>query len=131
MKSLLTFSLLLFTVSLQAQMTADHLPSLPSPSVYNPPVYPGGETELLNFIATKLEYPELAQEYSVEGMVVARLQLKPNGEVLNSSIVKSLGYGCDEAVLAVIEQMPAWEPARYDDEAEYGIVYLPVRFSLR
>ncbi|MEM7571948.1 MAG: energy transducer TonB [Bacteroidota bacterium] len=131
MRNLITLSLLLFTFSLQAQMSANQLLLIEEAPVYSAPAFPGGEAELLGYIASKLDYPELAQEYNVEGMVVARLQLNPSGEVQSTTIVKSLGFGCDEAVLEVIDSMPRWQPARYGDQAEYSVVYLPVRFSLR
>lgn len=131
MRNLVTLSLLLFTLGLQAQMSADQLLLTKEPPAYSAPAFPGGEAELLGFIASQLDYPEMAQEYNVEGMVVARLQLKPSGEIQSATIVKSLGFGCDEAVLEAIESMPPWQPARYGDQAEYGVVYLPVRFSLR
>ena len=61
--------------------------------------FPTGEKGLMEYIYKNLKYPELAEEYSVEGMVFVRFAVYENGEIDEVDIVKGLGFGCDEAVV--------------------------------
>lgn len=57
----------------------------------------------------------------------AKVLLSPEGLIGSREIVKGLGYGCDEAVLKLLADMPAWKPLS-DRELE---LIIPVRFVLR
>ncbi|MFN4079549.1 MAG: TonB family protein [Saprospiraceae bacterium] len=97
------------------------------------PVAPTDERVLLSpanmsaYIVANLQYPALAETNKIEGVVQAKILLSPEGLVANSEIVKGLGYGCDEAVLKLLADMPAWKPL--SDRALELII--PVRFVLR
>lgn len=97
------------------------------------PVAPTGEQATLSpanigaYIVANLQYPALAQTNKIEGVVQAKVLLSPEGLIGSSEIVKGLGYGCDEAVLKLLADMPAWKPLS-DRELE---LIIPVRFVLR
>lgn len=129
----LVFIGLAFTFHLSglfAQMPIELVP-LTIESSYSAPAFPGGEEELASFISERLEYPELAIDYSVEGTVVMKLTLGGNGEVQTSEVVQSLGFGCEEAAQSVIDQMPSWRAATRGSRAQESVVFLPIRFRLR
>mgnify|MGYP002864941707 CR=1 FL=1 len=63
------------------------------------------------FVGNHLVYPKLARENSVEGRVELMLLVSAEGKILSAKVVKSLGFGCDEAALAVVGEMPDWSPA--------------------
>jgi TonB family protein len=69
-----------------------------------------------NYIHKHLKYPELASYHSIEGTVRILVLISPEGKITKAEVVKSLGFGCDEAALAVVNQMPQWSPA-----TRYGI----------
>lgn len=60
------------------------------------PVYPGGPRAMSKFISENLSYPEEARLHHIEGMVVLRIEIDFQGNVIQSKILKHLGYGCDE-----------------------------------
>ena len=55
-------------------------------------------------------YPDKALEYKIEGKVKLRVVFSADGRVRNIEVVRSLGYGCDEAAVEAagkIKFMPA------------------------
>jgi TonB family protein len=83
------------------------------------------------YIAENLRYPELARANGIEGTVVAELSLTPAGKVTGVTLIKTLGFGCDAAVVSLLSGMPDWTPGRQDGQAVAQKVTVPVRFRLR
>jgi TonB family protein len=79
--------------------------------IYNftedPPVLVGGR----DVLQSRLRYPALAIEAGVEGRVSVRMAVDETGKMLNPTVIKALGYGCDDEVLRVIRGA-RFEPAR-------------------
>jgi TonB family protein len=116
-KFAISFFLLLLVCALTAQTTtldpgpaiANFTPKTPVRSVrpveaFTAASFPGGHEALLRELGATLEYPELAREYAIEGMVVIRLTLDSSGLIRNRKVVRSLGFGCDEAALAALAE---------------------------
>ncbi|MEM6878919.1 MAG: energy transducer TonB [Bacteroidota bacterium] len=127
---LLGLALQFHITSLAAQMPLE-LVHLTIDEAYSPPVYTGGAEALATYINTHLVYPELAVDYSIEGTVVLKINLDRNGQVASAEIVRSLGFGCEQAALEVVNNMPGWKTATRGNRAEESIVLLPIRFRLR
>ena len=60
------------------------------------PVYPGGPQAMKKFISEQLVYPESAKETRVKGTVTIDYTIDYKGNVIETKIISSLGYGCDE-----------------------------------
>ncbi|MGB3800209.1 MAG: energy transducer TonB [Lewinella sp.] len=91
------------------------------------------ETELTleAYIAERLRYPDLAVDYAVEGEVVISYTIQADGSMADIAVHQRLGYGCDEAALAIFEDMPRWRPAVRDGEAVAVKCYTPIMFHLQ
>ena len=76
--------------------------------VENMPEFPGGRKELVKYIKQNLIYPEEAKEKKVEGQVIVNFVVESNGTLSNIKVVSSLGSGCDEEAIRLINNMPAW-----------------------
>lgn len=68
------------------------------------------------YLQDKVVYPQLAREYAIEGTVSVMVYVSEKGEVDKARILKGLGFGCDEAALKLVYDMPRWTPA-----SNYGI----------
>lgn len=66
------------------------------------PRYRGGEEALRKFIKDHLQYPQSALEHKIEGVVEASYDVDGNGRIKNVKVLESLGYGCDEEVVRLI-----------------------------
>ena len=95
------------------------------------PIYPDGDHELMEFIAANVDYPKEAIEKGIEGRVFVKFIVEPDGSISNASIVRGIGYGCDEEAIRVIESMPAWEPGRKNGKVVRVSMTAPVSFNLR
>ena len=68
--------------------------------VENPPVLIGG----IAAVQSQIVYPPLALKAGIEGRVIVQFVIDKNGQVLNPTVVRGIGGGCDEeAVRAVLK----------------------------
>ncbi|MEM1216719.1 MAG: energy transducer TonB [Bacteroidota bacterium] len=92
------------------------------------------QQQLMKFVYDNLVYPDSAKQAGIEGVVVVQYIVEKNGSVSSERIVKSLGYGCDEAALNVIRSMRAKGIKYYPGPSRGRPVRvtfnLPVRFEL-
>mgnify|MGYP000591654406 CR=1 FL=1 len=120
------------------------------------PQFPGGDRELLSFIAKNLHYPTIAQENGIQGKVFVRFVVSATGDVKDVKVMRSLDPYCDKEAIRVIQSLPKWIPGRqngrnvpvyytvpitfkltiisiYDDEAVYCIIgcFVAAAFGLR
>jgi TonB family protein len=136
----LTLSLVAQTVDTPAMAQAtgpEELPVLTSRTATAPvmnrmaPAFPGGNEGFTDFLATELDYPEIAREYAVEGTVVVEVEVLPTGKVEVTGVKRSLFAPLDEAALAAAARLPRMLPAVKDGVAISRTMYIPFRFSLR
>jgi len=83
-----------------------------------------------NYLQTNLRYPEDAQKRGVEGTVKVQFTVDTEGNPTDFTIKKSLGYGCDEEAIRLIEEGPLWQPATRNGDFEPDQVTVKVRFKL-
>ena len=60
------------------------------------PQFPGGDRELLSFIAKNLHYPTIAQENGIQGKVFVRFVVSATGDVKDVKVMRSLDPYCDK-----------------------------------
>lgn len=82
------------------------------------------------YIDENLVYPDLAIENNIEGSVLLSLKLAANGQVTDIEVAQSLGYGCDEAALELVKNMPNWTPASSYGRSSPARIVLKVNFDL-
>ncbi len=98
--------------------------------VEKPPQYPGGQKELLNYLYKNLTYPEIARENGIEGTVVLKLIIEPDGSISEVEVLRKIGGGCEEEAIRVVKQMPKWEPGMQNERKVRVSVALPIKFEL-
>ncbi len=80
-------------------------------------------------IAKNVVYPVEAKKAGVEGRVVIQALVDENGDVIKTSVVKSLGSGCDEAALKAIKKTK-FTPGMNKGKKVKAEVTIPVSFKL-
>ncbi|OFY87365.1 MAG: hypothetical protein A3F72_03960 [Bacteroidetes bacterium RIFCSPLOWO2_12_FULL_35_15] len=93
------------------------------------PMYQKGNFALQDFIKENLEYPRQAQLSNIQGKVVVRFVVEPSGLVTNIGIDKSLGGGCDQEALRIIE-MIKWYPGMNNEKLVRVQMTYPIYFVL-
>ncbi|MCC7467161.1 MAG: TonB family protein [Saprospiraceae bacterium] len=74
----------------------------------------GGWNTFNEYLRKNARLPEQARQNNVSGTVRVRFTLDANGKPSDFQIVKSLGFGCDEAARRLIEQY-SWQPGQNNE----------------
>lgn len=99
-------------------------------SVQEMPKYKGGSTKLYEYIYGNIEYPELAREMGVTGIVYVNFVVRSDGSIDNVNITRGIGYGCDKEVLKMMKAMPDWIPGEQRGRKVNVEYNLSVKFKL-
>ena len=87
--------------------------------------------KLVRFITNYLQYPDSAKEEGIEGTVYVSFVVDANGLVGNIELLKDIGYGCGEAAMQLVKEMPRWEPATEAGTPVSVRLNLPIQFKLK
>ncbi len=67
------------------------------------PIYKGGKTAMDTLIKQSMVYPKAALKHNIEGSVYVRYGIDYRGKVVETKVLSSLGYGCDEEACRIIQ----------------------------
>jgi len=95
------------------------------------PSFPGGEEELLKFMAENTKYPPLARENGLQGNVFITFVVDERGRIDKVKVLRGIGGGCDEEAIRVVKAMPQWKPGKQRGMPVRVQYNLPFRFTLR
>jgi protein TonB len=104
-------------------------PEIPSETkvfivVEEKPEYPGGLPALFKFIGENLQYPSEAQINNIEGKVILKFVVSPDGSVDRIEILRSIDPLLDNEAIRVVKTLPKFKPGKQ------GGVPVPVWFML-
>jgi protein TonB len=94
------------------------------------PQYPGGESELMSYIAKNLKYPVIAQENGIQGKVILRFVVSKSGQVDKIEVVRSLDPACDKEAVRVVRTLQRWIPGKQNGVNVSVYYTLPIAFKL-
>jgi len=94
------------------------------------PEFPGGLSQLYAFMGKNIKYPQLAKETNIQGTVFVNFIVEKDGSISNVTILRSIGGGCDEEAIRVVQAMPKWKPGMQMGEPVRVSYNLPVKFTL-
>ena len=95
------------------------------------PQYPGGEKELLKFIAQNTQYPELAKAGNIEGKVILRFVVNTEGNTEDISVLKSVHPVLDAEAARVVGMLKGFVPGHQNGKAVDVYYKVPITFALR
>ena len=105
--------------------------SKPYTMVEQMPQFPGGEKELLSYIAKNLHYPTVAAENGVQGKVFIRFVVSALGTVEGVEVIRSLDPYCDKEAMRVVATLPQWIPGKQNGRNVPVYYTLPIIFKLQ
>ncbi|WP_373548998.1 energy transducer TonB [Haliscomenobacter sp.] len=85
---------------------------------------------LQKYLAEQLEYPTIAKENGIQGIVVIQFVVNEEGKITNPFIAKDIGGGCGEEALRVVRSMPEWLAGKQRGVPVKVQMNLPVKFKL-
>jgi protein TonB len=95
------------------------------------PEFPGGQQELMKYIAKNIRYPESARRMGVEGTVYISFVINKEGKVSDIQVMKGISKDCDEEATRVIGTLPDWKPGKQNGMPVLVRFSLPIRFKLQ
>lgn len=129
MKSLLflfTTFLSLTTFAQVEQQTKENITT--NPEIY--PEYEGGQAALFQYLIDNLKYPADAKANCVKGTVFVKFVINESGSVIDATVARGIGSGCDEEALRVINAMPTWKPGTQNNKPIAVAFTLPIKFDM-
>ncbi len=107
----------------------------PKPTIYTyveqPPIFPGGEDKLMEYLGNNLKYPSFARENDIKGKVFVTFVVNDNGKISDVKLLRGIGGGCDEEAIRVVKAMPTWKPGKQNGNAVPVQFNLPIQFQLK
>lgn len=94
------------------------------------PEFVGGMEALYKYLAENIHYPKKAKSEGIQGRVFVSFVIEADGSVTNAKVVRSIGGGCDEEALRVVEAMPKWKPGMQSGKPVRVQFNLPITFKL-
>ena len=95
------------------------------------PSFPGGDAAMMKWLNENMQYPVIAQEQGIQGRVIIRFVVGPDGTVSNAEVQRALDPSCDKEALRVVKKMPRWIPGKQNGQAVSVYYTLPVLFKLQ
>lgn len=94
------------------------------------PEYPGGMSELYNFLGAQVKYPEAAQKDKVEGMVVLTFIVETDGSLSSFNNENNARQDFADEVIRVMKLSVKWKPAMKNGKAVKVKYTLPFKFKV-
>ncbi len=95
------------------------------------PMFPGGDVELLKYLAEHTNYPEVAKENNIQGRVIVRFCVTSKGGVSQVSILKGVDPELDEEAKRVVNTLPPFKPGKQGGKPVPVWYMVPIIFTLK
>ena len=100
------------------------------PDGFEPPMFPGGERALMEFLKDNVKYPPMAAKRKTQGRVVMTFVVDKTGKVTEIKVAKSVDIYLDTEAIRVCKLLPDFIPARQNGEPVSVWFTLPITFKL-
>lgn len=91
------------------------------------PAFPGGEKELLKFLAESLRWPKGCGDMNITGAIVVRFVIDTVGNCSDVKILKTPGKCFEPMVADIFAKMPCWGPGERAGRRVRTRFALPIR----
>ena len=95
------------------------------------PSFPGGQGALMQYLASNIKYPVVAQENGVQGRVIVSFVVERDGSISDVKVARSVDPSLDREAQRVVKSMPKWKPGKQNGSAVRVKYTVPVVFRLQ
>ena len=95
------------------------------------PSFPGGQSALMQYLASNIKYPVVAQENGVQGRVIVSFVVERDGSISDVKVARSVDPSLDREAQRVVKSMPKWKPGKQNGSAVRVKYTVPVVFRLQ
>ena len=97
-------------------------------SVEQEPQFRGGEAGLMKYLQSHINYPPMAAENDVNGMVIVQFVVDKTGKVGEVKAVRSVDNDLDREAVRVVKSLPQFTPGQQNGKPVDVWYVLPVNF---
>jgi protein TonB len=115
----------------KAEVQEEETEAEPFVVVEEMPMFPGGEVELLKYIAEHTQYPEVAKENNIQGKVIVRFCVTSKGTVDRVSVLKGVDPELDKEAIRVVQTLPPFKPGKQGGVPVPVWYMVPINFTLK
>ncbi len=95
------------------------------------PTFQGGDQMVFrNWVNEKIEYPRIASENNIQGVVTAKFVIERDGSLTNIEIMSAPDRSLSDEAIRVLRLSPKWEPGKQRNRPVRVQFVLPIQFSL-
>ena len=95
------------------------------------PSFPGRQGALMQYLASNIKYPVVAQENGVQGRVIVSFVVERDGSISDVKVARSVDPSLDREAQRVVKSMPKWKPGKQNGSAVRVKYTVPVVFRLQ
>jgi TonB family protein len=94
------------------------------------PEFPGGQENLMKFIAENIKYPVVAKENGIAGKVFVQFVVLSDGKIGKTTIIRGVDPLLDAEAVRIIKKLPKWKPGKQNGIPVNVNFNIPVTFKL-
>lgn len=94
------------------------------------PKFPGGEKELMKYIAKNIRYPELAYKEKIQGRVILQFVVTSTGSIGDVRVVRGKHPLLDEEAVRVVKSLPNFIPGGINGKPVSVWYTIPIIFKI-
>lgn len=94
------------------------------------PEFPGGDEGMRKYLGKSIKYPSKAKSIGIQGKVFVEFIVGKDGKVKDVKALNSIGGGCEEEAIRVIQNMPTWKPGKQRTFPVNVKMTIPIFFRL-
>jgi TonB family protein len=94
------------------------------------PMFPGGDSALLVFLAQNTKYPEAAKVNNIQGRVIIRFCVEETGSVGRITVLRGVSPELDAEALRVVSTLPSFNPGKQGGKDVPVWYMVPITFAL-
>lgn len=95
------------------------------------PEFIGGYAEMMKFIQSNIEYPEIPREMGIQGVVNVHFVVNKDGSISNVTTDTKLNKELEKEAMRVISIMPNWKPGEQAGKAVSVRYTVPINFVIK
>lgn len=94
------------------------------------PAFPGGDAALLKYIAENVEYPPIAKENGITGVVYVSYIVDKDGSIKDVKVVRGADPFLDKEAARVVKSLKGYKPGKQRGKPVPVQFTIPIRFVL-
>ncbi len=94
------------------------------------PEFVGGQAKMYQYLGENIKYPAAAQRANISGRVFVKFVVEDDGSIGDVSVMKGIGFGCDEEAIRVVKSMPRWKPGVQNGKNVRVYYNMPIVYKL-